>query len=164
MGVGADEETAGEGIVLEENLVDDTGAGLPEADVVLGAGAGEEVVDLLVDVDGALEIFCTANLGLDQVVAVDGGGVGHRGHAGRHELEDGHLGRGILAGNAVRAQAQIRDTPLDLLAVGIVQVGVEDLLGVGEGAVESGAHNGEVLRHLLVVDKVVLLPNVLADL
>jgi hypothetical protein len=50
--VGADKETTGESIVLEEDLVNDTRAGLPETDVVLGAGGGKEVVDLLVDVDG----------------------------------------------------------------------------------------------------------------
>ena len=162
--VGTDEETTGEGIVLEEDLVDDTRAGLPESDVVLGAGAGEEVVDLLVDANGALEILGTANLGLNQVVAVDGAGVGDRGHAGRHELEDSHLCGGILAGNTVGSQLEIGNATLDLLAVGVIQVRVENLLGVGERAVEAGTHDGEVLRHLLVVDEVVLLPVVLADL
>lgn len=41
---------------------------------------------------------------------------------------------------------------------------VEDLLGEGKGAVESRAHNGEVLGHLLVVDEAVLLEVVLPDL
>jgi hypothetical protein len=43
-------------------------------------------------------------------------------------------------------------------------MGVQNLLGICEGAVETAAHNGEVLRHLLVVDEVALLPVVLLDL
>lgn len=164
VGVSADEETTGESVVLEDDLVDDTRAGLPETNVVLGAGGGKEVVDLLVDVDSALEILLTTNLGLNQVVAVDGGGVGNGGHASRHELEDGHLGGGILAGNTIGAETEVGDTALDVLLVGVVQVRVEDLLSVGEGAVETAADNGEVLGHLLVVDEVALLKKVLLDL
>jgi hypothetical protein len=48
--------------------------------------------------------------------------------------------------------------------MGIVEVRVEDLLGKGEGAVESRPHDCEVLRHLLVVDEAVLLEVVLPDL
>ena len=164
VGVSADQETAGESVVLEENLVDDTRAGAPETNVVLGAGSGEEVVDLLVDADGAVQILGATDLGLDQMVAVDGGGVGDRVHAGGHELEDGHLGGGVLAGDAVGAQLQVRLATLNLLAMGIVQVRVEDLLSIGQRAVEAAADDCEVLRHLLVVDEVALLPVVLADL
>lgn len=164
VGVSADEETTGESVVLEDDLVDDTRAGLPETNVVLGAGGGKEVVDLLVDVDSALEILLTTNLGLNQVVAVDGGGVGNGGHASGHELEDGHLGGGILAGNAIGAEAEVRGTALNVLLMGVVQVRVEDLLSVGKGAVETAADNGEVLGHLLVVDEVTLLKKVLLDL
>lgn len=136
MGVGADEETTRESVVLEQDLVNDTRAGLPETDVVLGASRGKEVVDLLVDANCTGQILGTANLGLDEMVAVDGGGVGNRGHASRHELEDGHLGGGILAGDAIRAESEVGDTTLDLLALRVVQVRVEDLLGEGQGAVE----------------------------
>ncbi len=45
--------------------MDDTRARLPEADVVLGTRqAGEEVVDLLVDADGAGKILGATDLGL----------------------------------------------------------------------------------------------------
>ena len=57
----------------------------------LGAGGRQEVVDLLVDVDCPLQILNTANLGLDKMVAVNGGGDSGGVHAGRHELENGHL-------------------------------------------------------------------------
>lgn len=69
-----------------------------------------------------------------------------------------------MAGNAVRAQLQVGLATLELLAMGVVQVRVENLLGKGQGAVEAAADDGEVLRHLLVVDEVVLLPVVLANL
>ena len=144
--------------------MDDTGSGLPETNAVLGGARGEEVVDFLVDVLGTGKILDTTSLSLNQVVAVDGGGVGNRGHAGRHELQDGHLSGGILAGDAVRSQSQVGLAALDVLAVRIVQVRVEDLLGVGQGAVQAAADNGEVLGHLLVVDEVALLPVVLLDL
>lgn len=107
MRVSADEETTREGVVLEQDLVDDTRAWLPETDVVLGACGGKEVVDLLVDADGAIQILLTTNLGLNQVVAVDGGGVCHGGHAGGHELENSHLGGGILASDTVRPQLEV---------------------------------------------------------
>ena len=44
------------------------------------------------------------------------------------------------------------------MTVGVVQVGVEDLLGKGKRAVQAAANNLEVLVHLLVVDVVALLP------
>lgn len=162
--VGADQQTTGEGVVLEQDLVNDTRAGLPETNVVLCAGGRQEFVDLLVDADGAGQVLLAADLGLDQVVAVHGGGVGNLGHACGHELQDGHLGGGVLARDAVGTQLQVGGTALNILALWVVQVGVEDLLGVGEGAVESCAHDGKVLGHLLVVDEVALLPVVLLDL
>lgn len=78
----------------------------------------------LVDVDGPGEILGPSNLRLDQMVAVDGGGGLDAVHAGRHELQNGHLGGGILAGHAVGAQLEIRDAALDVLAVGVVEVRV----------------------------------------
>ena len=62
-----------ESVVLEDDLVNDTAAGFPEADAVFGSGRGQEVVHLLVDVLGPGQVLVALNLGLDQVVAVDGG-------------------------------------------------------------------------------------------
>ena len=50
MRVGSDEQKAGEGVVLEDDLVDDAGSGVPESNSVLVAGRREEVVHLLVQV------------------------------------------------------------------------------------------------------------------
>jgi hypothetical protein len=127
--IGSDHHSSGEGVVLEDDLMDDTGSGLPETDAVLknverrkqrelwsvssrgeaggrremylGGGGSQEVVNLLVDVVGSGKILDTSDLGLDQVVAVDGSGDGSLGETGRHELEDGHLGSSILAGDSL---------------------------------------------------------------
>ena len=156
--VGTDHETTGESVVLEDDLVNDTRAGLPETDVVLGARGAKEVVDLLVDVVGASQILLATNLGLNQVVAVDGGGSSDAGHAGAHELEEGHLGGGILASNTVGAELEVAGATLDLLTVRVVQVRVKNLLSEGERpVVQSGPDNAQVLAHLLVVDEVALL-------
>lgn len=164
VGVGTDEKTTGESVVLEENLVNDTGSWLPETNVVLGASGGKEIVDLLVDADGTGQILVAANLGLNKMVAVNSGRVGNRGHARGHELEDGHLSSGILASNTIRAQPQVRGTTLDFLSVRIIQMRVQDLLGVSERPVQASSDNGQVLGHLLVVDEIVLLVDVLGDL
>ena len=76
--------------------MDDSGSGFPESDSVLGSGRGQEVVDLLVEVLGPVQILLALNLSLDQVVAVDGGGDRHLGETRRDELEHGHLGSGVL--------------------------------------------------------------------
>ena len=115
--------------------MDNTRARPPETNVVLGTSRGEEIVDLLVNADGARKILGTTHLSLNQVVTVYGGRVGNGRHASRHELENGHLGGGILAGDAVGPQPEVGDAPLDVLAVRVVEMGVEDLLGVGEGTV-----------------------------
>jgi hypothetical protein len=80
--VSADHETTGEGIVFEDDLVDDTGARFPEAEAVFGGSGSQKVVDFLVDVDSALKILDTTDLSLDQVVAVDGRGDGGGIHTG----------------------------------------------------------------------------------
>lgn len=57
----------------------------------LGGGSRQKVVNFPVDVDSTGQILDTANLGLDKMVAVDGGGDGCSVHARRHELENSHL-------------------------------------------------------------------------
>ena len=54
--------------------MDDAAARFPEPDSVLGAGGGQEVVHLAVYVLSAGQVLVALNLGLDQVVIVNGGG------------------------------------------------------------------------------------------
>lgn len=86
--------------------MDDSTSGLPESDAVLGSAGREEVVDLLVDVDGAREILDSTGLSLDEMVAVDGGGDGDGRETGRHELEESHLGGGVLASDSLRGASK----------------------------------------------------------
>ena len=105
--VGADHHPAGEGVLLEYDLVDDARAGLPEAGSVPGAYGLEEVVDLGVAVDGRLEVELGVVAGLDEVVTVRGGGDLHLVEAGGHELQPGHLGSCVLHGDTVGPQVDV---------------------------------------------------------
>jgi hypothetical protein len=106
--VGTDHHKTGGSVILEDNLVDDTGSCLPETNTVLGTSGGKEVVDLLVDVVGTSQVLDTTDLSLNQVVAVDRGGDGSLGKTGRHELENGHLGGSILARDTLSSQMPLR--------------------------------------------------------
>ena len=143
---------------MRTNLVDDSGAWLPETNVVLGARGAQEVVHLLVDRVCSFKILLATNLGLDKMVAVDGRGSCNAWHAGAHELQDSHLSRGVLASNSVRAELEVALATLDLLSMRVVQMRVEDLLGVCERAIEAFPHDVEVLVHLGIVDVMTLLP------
>ena len=66
-----------EGVVLQDDLMNNAASWFPEPDSVLGTGSGEEVVHLAVDILGPGQVLVALDLGLDQVVAVDGGGDSH---------------------------------------------------------------------------------------
>ena len=84
--VGADHHAARERVLLEHDLVDDARAGAPEADAVLGGDRLEKVVHLLVALLGGEEVGLRADLGLNEVVAVNGGRHGHLREPSGHEL------------------------------------------------------------------------------
>ena len=146
--VSTDHQTTGESIVLQDDLVNDTGTGLPETNVVLASSRGKEVIDLLVDLVGAGKILVTTNLSLDQVIAVDSGGGSDRGHASGHELQNSHLSGGVLASDTVGAHPKVGLATLDVLAMRIIKVRVQNLLSVGKRAAQALANNAQVLRHL----------------
>lgn len=50
MRVGTDHEEAGECVVLEDDLMDDTGAWFPEADTVFSSSCFEELVYFFVEI------------------------------------------------------------------------------------------------------------------
>ncbi|KAF8954574.1 hypothetical protein BDZ97DRAFT_1864540, partial [Flammula alnicola] len=137
--------------------MNDSRAGFPEAETVFCGSSCQEVVDLLVDRDGASEILDAANLGLDQVVTVDGGGDGGGVHSSGHELEQGHLGSSILARNTIRTKFQVANTPHNVLVGRVVKMTIENLLGEGQRAVKPVADDNEVVLDALIVDVFVLL-------
>ena len=144
--------------------MDNTRSGSPETNVVLGARCGKEVINLLVDVNRTGKILSSANLCLNQMITVDSGRIRDGGHASGHELKNSHLSSGILASYTIWSELEVGDTSLELLVMRVVEMGVEDLLGVHERAIESLAYNCQVFRHLLVVDEVVVLVDILLDL
>lgn len=58
-------------VVFQDNLVNDAGTGLPEADSVLGRARRQEVIDFLVDVNRTLEIADASITALNEMVAVE---------------------------------------------------------------------------------------------
>ena len=144
--------------------MNDTRAGAPETNVVLGSSSAQEVVNLLVKVLGTGQILGATNLSLNQMITVDGSGGGNLGHTSRHELENSHLSGSILASNTVRSELKVRNTTLNVLLMGLVEMSVKDLLGVGQGSAKSLLDDVDVLKVLLVVDEGVLLPDVLVNL
>ena len=88
--------------------------GLPEADAVAGGDRLEEVVDLVVALDRGQQVGLGVDPGLDEVVAVDGGRDLGLVEAGGHELEEGHLGGGVLHGHPVGAEVGVGLAPLEV--------------------------------------------------
>ena len=111
--VGADHHPAGERVLLEHDLVDDPGARLPEPDPVLRRHRAEELVDLRVHVERALQVDVGADPGLDEVVAVHGGRHLDRAEPRGHELEQRHLRGGVLHRDAVGPVVGVVDAALD---------------------------------------------------
>ncbi len=111
--VGADHHPAGERVVLEHDLVDDPGAGLPEADAVLRARGAEEVVDLRVGVERAGEVGGAVRARLDEVVAVHGRGELGPVEARAHELEHHDLGQRVLERDAVGIEVGVGAAALE---------------------------------------------------
>lgn len=149
--VSSDHKTSGEGVVLNDNLVNDTRTGLPETHAVLGTSSREELVDLLVSLLGAVKISDTFLLGLDEVITVDSGGDSGLGEARGNELKHSHLGGGILHGNAIGAELEVSLTTNNVGGrVGVVEVTINDLLGEGKRALDVLANGVKALVNLLV--------------
>ena len=146
VGVGADDHRAGEGVVFEDDLVDYASARAPEPCAELCGGGAEEGVDLVVLLDGLDEVDAALDSGLDEVVAVDGGGHGGGVAAGLHEVEHDGLAEHVLEGDAVGPECELALALGEVLARGVVEVSEEELVGEGEGPAEPAADYVEVFR------------------
>jgi len=74
------------------------------------------------------------------------GGYSHFVLAGHHELQQGHLGRGILHRHTVGAEINIILTPAERCRDLICgQMGVKDLLGERQGTVKYLFYSGKFL-------------------
>jgi hypothetical protein len=150
VGVGPDHHPAGEGVVLEHDLVDDAAARLPEAHAVALPGGAQEVVDLTVGLVGELEVGVRADVRLDEVVTVDGRRDRDLVLAGEHELQDGHLRRRVLHGHAVGPVVGVVHAALEPTLGRVVEVGEQHLLREGQGTPVTLPGEGEPLLELLV--------------
>ena len=63
--------------------------------------------------------------------------------AGGHELQQRHLGGGVLHGHAVGVEVGVAAAPLELLALGVGEVVDEDLLGERQRPAEPLAADGD---------------------
>ena len=147
--VGADHHAAGEGVVLQHDLVDDAATWTPEADSVLCADRSEKVVHLFVGVDGHPEVDACTDLRRDQVVAMHRAGDSRRRQTSGHELQQRHLCGGVLHGHAVGMEVVVGAGPLERL-VGVVHVVEQDLLGERQRSPESGSTCGATGRQCAV--------------
>ena len=99
----------------------------------------------MLEICGATKRVITVSLRgsgtFNQVITVNGGGDCGLGESGGDELKDSHLGGGILHSDTIRAETEVADTTLDILAFRVIKMAVDDLLGEGQGTVETTANN-----------------------
>ena len=102
--------------------MNDPSARLPESDAVLLRRRSQEVIDFPVLVQGARQVPLRPHFRTNQMVAMDR--AGNRGLllVGLHELQHGHLGRGILHRHAIGTQRQHGLPPLPILGIEVVGV------------------------------------------
>ncbi|MBA7715063.1 hypothetical protein ES703_124103 [subsurface metagenome] len=135
VGVRADHHATGEGVVLQDHLVDNTRPGFPEAKPIPVGHALKEGVHLLVFGQGVGKIAVGTNFSTDEVITVNGGGHGRGAAAAAHELQQGHLGGGVLEGDPVRLEVDVGGAPLGKRPAGTVaEVGEQYLFGERQGA------------------------------
>lgn len=67
------------------------------------------------------------------MIAVYSGGYGRQVYPSRHELDDGHLGGGILAGDPPRPQGELCPAPVDLCLLHVVHVRGQYFLRICQG-------------------------------
>ena len=115
--------------------MDDAGARPPEAHAVLGGGGAQEVIDFAVLAQGFLQVLGSLNPGLDEVVAVDGGGHGGGAAHGLHKLEHGGLAQHVLEDDPVGAELDVGLTAHQAGLGRVVEVGQEYLVGQYQGPI-----------------------------
>ena len=144
--VGADHHAAGEGVVLEDDLVDDAAPGTPESNAVFGAHRTQEVVHLAVGVVGIAQVQLRSDFGENQVITMHGGGDCRGRQTCRHELQQCHLRCGVLHCHAVGIEVGVAATPLHLLGAWVNQVIDQDFFCQREWTSESLSSNGCIAR------------------
>lgn len=104
VGVGTKHHQSRKSVVLEDSLVNNTGTRRPKVHSILARRRLKEVENLLVSLNTSLQIILSTLRTHNQVVTVNAGGDSRLGQVARHELEDSHLGRGVLHVDTVRLE------------------------------------------------------------
>ena len=141
--VGPDHQAARKGVVLQDDLMDDARARLPEADAETGAHRAQEVVHLGVRVLRGPKVDRRVRASGDEVIAVHGRGYDHFIESRGDELQRHDLGEGVLQGHAVRVEVDVGRTPNRRGDVASSQVRHEHLLGQRERPLEHGSTFGD---------------------
>ena len=134
MRVGSDHHAARKGIVFEHDLMDDARPGFPETESVTVGHAPQEIVHLAVRLGGRRHVGGRSAVGHDQMVAMDRGRHRRTVASGVHELQQRHLGRGVLHGHTVGTEIHVVFAPDERPAGRAVeQMGVKNLFGQRQG-------------------------------
>ena len=132
MGIGANHQLGGKGVIFQGDLMDDAGARPPKAHAVLGRRCPQEVIDLAVFAQGLLQILRPLDPGLDQMVAVHRSRHGGGRPPGLHKLEHGRLPQHILQDDPIRPQLNVGFPPGQGGMARVVQMGQQDFVGQGQ--------------------------------
>ena len=89
-------------------------------------------------------------MGLNQMIAMDGGRYRRIITPGLHELKHRHLCSGILHGNPVGMELQITGSGLEFLTGRVDKVTQENFLRVGHGAAQTATNHLEIGLDLLI--------------
>ena len=121
---------AGESVIFEYYLVNDSGARLPEADAVTRGYIAQKVVNFFVCFGCRSNVLLCSFVRLYQVVTVHGGGNSHFFFSCIHELKQCHLGSRVLHSDAVGTEIYVVFTPLVVFQIALIeQMGIQNLLG-----------------------------------
>jgi hypothetical protein len=144
--VGAQDQRARQRVVLEHHLVDDAGARLPEAGAVARGCPTQEGVDLVVlrdDARRSASASARAWIRWSQWTEV---GSATRARAGLRKLEHRGLTEHVLQHDAIGSQPQRRPARRALGAVGLLEVGEQELVGERErGGTRARARASEAV-------------------
>ena len=150
MGIGAQHQLAGIGVVLKGYLMNDAGPRRPKPDAIFGRRGAQKVVDFIVFRQRFGQIPRSFNAGLDQMVAMHRGRHCGGGAAGLHELEHRRLPQHILQDHPVGAQLDVGLPPHHSGSRRVVQVAQQDFVGQGKGAALRRPYDIQVLVQGLV--------------
>ena len=151
MGVCTNHHSSREGIVFQDNLVDNSSPGLPETNSVFVGYRGKEVKNLFGLLGSHFKVYFGTFFGLDKVVAVYGCRYSHFGFASVHELQECHLSGGVLTSDTIRGKIHIIFSSCKGLGrCSFPKVCIENFFSEGKGAAYDATRLIYSLRHTVV--------------